>query len=133
MQPDFSCGRWTPTCTRCAWCGSGRRSTTACATSPGRSPLAASPLEAVYPACSRDPAIRHDRLGTSVGWSDVYPYSYPEQWIDVTGLRGRFAFVQIADPDRLLIEASHANDVSETYVRLPSGRVLGRRVGVFRP
>jgi hypothetical protein len=89
-----------------------------------------SPLEAVYPACSQDSAMRHDVLGTSVGWSDVYPYSYPEQWIDVTGLRGRFAYVQIADPDHLLLESSNRDNVSETYVALPSGRVLGTRVGV---
>jgi hypothetical protein len=72
-------------------------------------------------------------FGTSVGWSDVYPYSYPEQWIDVTGLRGRFAFVQIADPRQLFHEADERNNVSETYVQLPSGRVLGHRVGVSQP
>jgi len=96
-------------------------------------PSARSPGLAVYPACSRDPALRRDRLGTSVGWSDVYPYSYPQQWIDVTGLRGTFAFVQIADPERLLLETSHADNTSETYLQLPSGRVLGRRTRVSRP
>jgi lysyl oxidase len=96
-------------------------------------PSAASPPEAVYPACSQDPYMRSDVLGTSVGWSDQYPYEYPEQWIDVTGLRGRFAYVQRVDPDGLLIESNHENDVSETYVELPSGRVLGHRVGVAVP
>jgi hypothetical protein len=96
-------------------------------------PSRSSPSAPVYPACSQNPDIRHDVLGTSVGWSDAYPYEYPEQWIDVTGLRGRFAYVQIADPDNLLIESNRKNDVSETYVELPSGRVLGRRVGVARP
>jgi hypothetical protein len=63
----------------------------------------------------------------------VYPYEYPEQWIDVTGLHGRFAYVQIADPDNHLMESTHRDDVSETYVELPSGRVLGHRVGVAGP
>jgi hypothetical protein len=72
-------------------------------------------------------------LGTSVGWSDVYPYEYPQQWINVTGLRGRFAYVEIADPGDVLMESSHGNDVSETYVALPSGRVLGRRTAVGAP
>ena len=72
-------------------------------------------------------------LGTSVGWSDVYPYEYPEQWIDVTGLRGSFAYAQIADPDNLLMESNKSNNVSETYVELPSGRVLGHRVAVPAP
>jgi hypothetical protein len=94
---------------------------------------ARSPRAPVYPGCSEDPGMRRDVLGTSVGWSDIYPSSYPEQWIDVTGLRGRFAYVQIADPDRLLFEADDRNDVSETYIDLPSGRVLGRRVGVVEP
>lgn len=92
-----------------------------------------SPATAVYPACSQDPNMRHDVLGTSVGWSDVYPYSYPEQWIDVTGLRGRFAYVQIADPDKLLLESSNRDNVSETYISLPSGRIHGTRVGVSAP
>jgi hypothetical protein len=96
-------------------------------------PSAISPPAPRYGSCSQDPGIRSDLLGTSVGWSDVYPYDYPEQWIDVTGLHGRFAYVQIADPDHLLLESNHRNDLSETYVRLPSGRVLGRRVAVSRP
>lgn len=96
-------------------------------------PSPRSPRRAVYPGCSRAPGIAHDVLGTSVGWSDVYPYGYPEQWIDVTGLRGVFAFVMRVDPDALFIQSSHANDVSETFVELPSGRVLGHRVAVASP
>ncbi len=98
-----------------------------------RHPSPSSPRRAVYPACSQNPYLTHDVLGTSVGWADVYPYEYPQQWIDVTGLTGVFAYVQVIDPDNLLIESNHANDVSETYVELPSGRVLGRRVGVAAP
>jgi len=96
-------------------------------------PSSSSPSSPAYPACSQDPGIQSDVLGTSVGWSDVYPYAYPEQWIDVTGLRGRFAYVQIADPENLLIESNHHNNLSETYVSLPSGRVLGQRVAVGVP
>jgi hypothetical protein len=96
-------------------------------------PSRRSPRLPVYPACSQEPRIAADVLGTSVGWSDVYPYEYPDQWIDVTGLRGVFAYVQIADPDNLLVELNHHNNVSETYVALPSGRVLGHRVGVAAP
>jgi hypothetical protein len=58
---------------------------------------------------------------------------YPQQWIDVTGLRGRFAFVMIADPLDLFQESNKRNNVSETYVELPSGRILGQRVGVATP
>jgi Lysyl oxidase len=96
-------------------------------------PSPRSPSEPVYPACNQDPNVKRDVLGTSVGWTDSYPYEYPGQWIDVTGLRGRFAYVQVADPDHLLIESNHENDISETYVELPSGRVLGHRIGVASP
>jgi hypothetical protein len=92
-----------------------------------------SPGSPVYPGCNQDPNIKSDVLGTSVGWTDAYPYEYPQQWIDVTGLRGRFAYLQIADPDKLLVESNHNNDTSETYIDLPSGRVLGQRVGVAHP
>ncbi len=96
-------------------------------------PSPRSPSAPVYPACNQNPNITSDVLGTSVGWTDSYPYEYPEQWIDVTGLRGRFAYLQIADPDHLLIEANPDNNISETYVELPSGRLLGYRIGVAAP
>ena len=96
-------------------------------------PSATSPVQAVYPACQESQAIARDVLGTSVGWSDVYPYGYPAQWIDVTGLRGRFAYVQTADPSGLLIESTYRDNVSEVFVSLPSGRILGPRVSVSGP
>jgi hypothetical protein len=95
-------------------------------------PSRRSPTAAVYPGCNQNPGITHDVLGTSVGWSDVYPYSYPQQWIDVTGLRGRFAYIQIANPDRLWHERM-GNNASETVVALPSGRVVRHRVGFSPP
>ena len=96
-------------------------------------PSARSPVNPVYPECSIDAGLHSDVLGTSVGWSDVYPYVYPQQYIDVTGLRGRFAFVMIVDPLDLFQESNKRNNVSETYVELPSGRILGKRVGVATP
>lgn len=96
-------------------------------------PSARSPTIPVYPECSLNSGLRSDVLGTSVGWSDVYPYDYPQQWIDVTGLRGRFAFVMIADPRGLFQESSKRDNVSATYVELPSGRILGHRAGLAAP
>jgi hypothetical protein len=87
----------------------------------------------VYPACTTEARATRHVFGTSVGWSDVYPYGYPEQWIDVTGLHGRFAFVQIANPDGVWHETSAADNASETFVELPSGRVLGTRTAVPAP
>ncbi len=91
-----------------------------------RPTLSGSPSQAVFPSCNQDPSITRVRLGTSVGWSDIYPADYYEQFVDVTGLRGRFALVHIADPDNLLFESDETDNASRVLVRLPSGTVLAK-------
>jgi hypothetical protein len=78
-----------------------------------------SPTHEVYPGCNQNPDRRHVVLGTSVGWSDIYPSTYDRQWINVTGLRGCFAYVLIADPRNLLYESNELNNRSQRIVRLP--------------
>ena len=89
-----------------------------------RPALAHSPRAAVYPACNQDPRIDHVTLGTSVGWSDVYPAGYYEQYIDVTGLSGTFALVHVVDPENVLFESDETNNASRRIVRLPSGTIV---------
>ena len=81
--------------------------------------LARSPRYRVYPACSTNPAKHRVRLGTSVGWSDIYPSDYIRQWVDVTGLRGCFALVHIADPGNGIFESNEHNNRAQVIVRLP--------------
>ena len=81
--------------------------------------LARSPRGFVYPACNQSSATRKVTLGTSVGWSDVYPPAYHEQWIDVTGLRGCFDFVHTADPRNGIYESNERNNSAAVTVRLP--------------
>jgi hypothetical protein len=81
--------------------------------------LPRSPRSRQYPGCSTNPAARRRTLGTSVGWSDVYPSSYPEQWIDATGLRGCFAYLHQADPRNHLYESNEDNNEAQVIVRLP--------------
>jgi hypothetical protein len=81
--------------------------------------LRLSPPRRVYPACDTYPARRRETIGTSVGWSDVYPPSYPEQWIDVTGLRGCFLYVHVADPRNGIYESNEDNNEGRVVVRLP--------------
>jgi Lysyl oxidase len=81
--------------------------------------LRGSPYQAHYPACSTNVTQRRDVLGTSVGWADIYPPDYPEQWIDVTGLRGCFAYVHIADPEDGVYESNEDNNEAQVIVRLP--------------
>ncbi|MBI5104680.1 MAG: hypothetical protein HZB46_06795 [Solirubrobacterales bacterium] len=85
------------------------------------------PRGRVYPACSQSAKRRDMKLGTSVGWADVYPETYHENWISITGLRGCFAFVHRADPEGELIEQREDNNLGVRRIRLPpvKGRVRG--------
>ena len=78
-----------------------------------------SPSSAHYPGCNQDPYADAVTLGTSVGWSDIYPSDYDKQWIDVTGLRGCFAFTMTVDPYDLLYESNESDNTSRRLVRLP--------------
>jgi hypothetical protein len=84
-------------------------------TRPGRR----SPTTRQYPACDQDPSILRDTLGTSVGWSDIYPADYDKQYIDVSGLRGCFVFEMTVDPKHLLFESNENDNSSHRRVRLP--------------
>lgn len=78
-----------------------------------------SPPYRVYPGCNQNPFRDRVALGTSVGWSDVYPAAYHQQWIDVAGLRGCFAYKMIVDPQGLLFESNEDDNTSQRLVRLP--------------
>jgi hypothetical protein len=78
-----------------------------------------SPSRFVYPACDQNPRTTRVTLGTSVGWSDIYPSTYDLQWIDVTGLRGCCAYVMRLDPRNTLHELNKRNNTSQRLVRLP--------------
>lgn len=78
-----------------------------------------SPDSRHYPGCNQNPYRNRVTLGTSVGWSDIYPADYHQQWIDVSGLRGCFAFTMTVDPMHLLYESNEADNTSRRLVRLP--------------
>jgi hypothetical protein len=78
-----------------------------------------SPTARIYPACSQDHGRSTLRLGVSPGWADIYPATYDENWISITGLRGCFSFVHRADPLGELIEAREDNNVGSRIIRLP--------------
>jgi hypothetical protein len=86
-------------------------------------PSKRSPRKAVYPACSQNPKRRSRTLGTSVGWSDVYPADYYENWISVKGLSGCFDFVHRADPENYLFENDETNNANSRRVQLPPGKM----------
>jgi Lysyl oxidase len=84
-------------------------------TRPGRR----SPGHRHYPGCNQNRHQDRVTLGTSVGWSDIYPADYDKQWIDVAGLRGCFAFVMKVDPNNLLYESDEGDNSARRLVRLP--------------
>jgi hypothetical protein len=81
--------------------------------------LPRSPRTFHYPGCSQSASIKHVTLGTSVGWSDIYPATYHEQWIDVTGLHGRFRFVMIAAPTGAIYTTQSKPARSSRVVKIP--------------
>lgn len=72
-----------------------------------------------YPGCNQNPYQDRVTLGTSVGWSDIYPAPYHQQYINVAGLRGCFGFEMIVDPKGLLFESNEEDNTSVRTVRLP--------------
>jgi hypothetical protein len=78
-----------------------------------------SPSQRHYPGCNQNPYRGHVTLGTSVGWSDIYPAGYDRQWIDVAGLRGCFALEMTVDPRNLLFESNEDDNSSLRRFRLP--------------
>jgi hypothetical protein len=94
---------------------------------------AASPRSRVYPGCNQDASITRVTLGTSVGWSDVYPATYHQQYIEIQGLNGRYGFFHIADPRNGIWENDEDDNAAMTIVALPSGRALGTRGPMPRP
>jgi hypothetical protein len=72
-----------------------------------------------FGACNQRAGKLEVTLGTSPGWADIYPASYPDNWIDVTGLSGCFAVVHRVDPGGQILESNDANNVSSKIVRLP--------------
>jgi hypothetical protein len=84
--------------------------------------LKRSPRYRVYPACNTNPRKRREVIGTSVGWSDIYPSTYIKQWVNVTGLRGCFALRHLADPGDVIFEKSERNNSAQVVLRLPFRR-----------
>ncbi|MFM9044406.1 MAG: lysyl oxidase family protein [Solirubrobacterales bacterium] len=77
-----------------------------------------SPSYPVYPACNQSASTMKVTLGISVGWSDVYPSGYYQNYVSVDGLRGCYLLREIADPLNRLSELSEDNNVGKRRIRL---------------
>lgn len=66
------------------------------------------------------------RQGISVGWSDVYRYHLPEQYVVITNVPdGEYCLVSTADSDNKLLETNESNNIASIRVRL-SGNTVTR-------
>ena len=62
-------------------------------------------------------------MGLSVGWGDLYRYSLPDQYIDITGLgRGRYRLSGTADADNWFQESDESNNSTWVDIRIRHGR-----------
>jgi len=90
--------------------------------------MKATPLSRHYPGCNQNPYRNRVTLGTSVGWSDIYPAPYHQQYINVAGLRGCFVFEMTVDPEENLFESNEKDNSSRRLVELPyTGSTAGCR------
>jgi hypothetical protein len=68
-------------------------------------------------------------MGLSVGWGDTYPYTLPDQYIDITSLTpGRYRLNVVADARRLFFEQSESNNGTWVDLQIKANgapRILG--------
>jgi hypothetical protein len=75
--------------------------------------LPGAPQSKVYTGCGYDAAALTVTTGLSVGWGDVYYYTLPDQYIDITGLSpGRYRLKSEADKTNWFVESSESNNAT---------------------
>lgn len=80
---------------------------------------ARSPRREKFGACNQSARKTEVTVGTSVGWADIYPASYPGNLIDVTALTGCFVVLHTVDPNQHIWETNEANNTAHKEIRLP--------------
>jgi hypothetical protein len=78
------------------------------------------------------------RIGLSVGWSDIYPWNFAWQWVDMTGLAAGQYFLKLtADPEGSFLETREDNNCNWTRIKIPKSgstvTVVGRGSGCRLP
>jgi Lysyl oxidase len=95
--------------------------------------LAGSPASAVYTSVGCGVASSLDvRMGISVGWGDTYPWTLPDQFVDVTSLAsGKYRLYAEADPNGWFYESSRQNNATWADVALTTSRKGSTKVRVL--
>ena len=75
-------------------------------------------------ACGSSYSNLRVRMGLSVGWGDIYHYTLPDQYIDITGLTaGNYRLRGVADPSNWFLETSNSNNISWADLKITSNGV----------
>lgn len=75
-------------------------------------------------ACGRSASDTSMRMGLSVGWGDIYSYSLPDQFIDISSLSpGRYRLYVAADADDWFQEQNNANNRTWVDLQLQGNKV----------
>ena len=73
-------------------------------------------------------------MGLSVGWSDVYEYYLPGQWVDITGLpSGRYRLAAVVDERNLFRESRGDNNYTWLNIELKGMKVKVLQYGPSAP
>jgi len=68
-------------------------------------------------------------MGLSVGWGDTYPYTLPDQYVDITNLTpGRYRLSVVADANQLFVEQNESNNGTWVDLQIKatgSPRIIG--------
>jgi Lysyl oxidase len=75
-------------------------------------------------ACGRSASDTSVMMGLSVGWGDIYRYTLPDQYIDITSLTsGRYRLFVAADADNWFLEQNEQNNSTWVDVQLQGNKV----------
>ena len=59
------------------------------------------------------------KMGISVGWGDRYGYTFPLQWVDITGLTpGQYKLIATVDAQNYYLETKESNNRTWTILQL---------------
>ena len=75
-----------------------------------------------------------NRQGVSVGWTDIYDYTLPDQYIDVHNMpAGIYSLSFFLDPNQRFVEERKDNNISTVFFELDPGKKLVRPIAAIAP
>lgn len=86
--------------------------------------LPGAPGSKVYTTCGTDSSVLAQTMGISIGWGDLYAYSLPDQWVDITNVSpGRYRLTTTADLRERFLESNETNNFTWTDLQLKRNAV----------